>query len=130
MNLLRAIISGTMVWTMIFSSFIIAYYIPALKDSLTLQGLVIGVLILPFASLGSRFYFKKEKKSGALPVALIMALTAAILDAIFTVPFIEIPLNGRGYFEFFTDPLFWVLISEIILVVYLYWKIKIKPITE
>ncbi len=128
MNISRAIFSGAMMWLFIFCTFIILSFIPPIQASLLLQYLAVGLSILPFASLGAAWYFKQEKDSNGLPVALVMAGTAIILDALITVPLIEIPYNERGYVEFFTAPLFWVLVAEMIGTVYFYWKIKIKPI--
>jgi len=129
MNYPRAIVAGAITWLLIFSTFIIVYYIPALKNSLNLQALVVGLLILPFASIGTAFYLKKGNKFIIAPVALTMVFTAATLNTLITVPFIEIPFNGRGHLEFFSSPLFWILISEIIIVIYMYWRIKIRPVT-
>lgn len=54
------------------------------------------------------------------------ALTALILDALITVPFIEIP-NGRSYQSFYTYPLLWLLVVINIATVYTFWRLKIKP---
>ena len=130
MNVKRAIISGAMMWSVIFVAFVILNFIPAIRNSILMQGFIVGLLILPVATSGSSWYFKKEKSGKGINVALVMAGTAMVLDALITVPFIEIPYNGRGYIEFFISPLFWVLIAEIVTVIYFYWKIKIEPIAE
>ena len=129
MNLSRAIFAGTLTWFLVLSAFVVLSFIPSIMGSLTLQGLIVGLMVLPFGSLGAAFYYKKGKRHIAFPVALVMALTALALDALITVPFIEMPYNGRGHAEFFTDPLFWVLFTEIMVVVWLYWTIRVKPLT-
>lgn len=128
MNFTRAIISGVLIWLLIFSAFIVLFFIPGVKDSPALQGLIVGLLILPIGSWGTSFYYQKGKKEVVFPVAVVIAFTALVLDAMITVPFIEIPFNGRGHVEFFTAPLFWILFTEIVMVVCVYWARKVKPL--
>jgi hypothetical protein len=126
MNIKRAIIAGGLVWFGIFSLFAVFNFIPGIQDSVIIQGLLIGIAIIPFAAMGTAFYYKKGAGGNGLNLALIMMAVAMALDAIITVPLIEIPLHGRDHYEFFTYPLLYILVVENLLVIWLYWKLKIK----
>lgn len=127
MKYFRTILIGAMVWAFIFSSFAILALVPVIKDSLHLQALVVGILIVPFALFGASVFYKNGNKENGLTVGMIMVLTALILDALITVPFIEIP-KGGSYMSFYSFPLLWVLVLINIMTVYFYWKLKIKKI--
>ncbi|MCE7993009.1 MAG: DUF5367 domain-containing protein [Roseivirga sp.] len=126
MNIKRAITAGSLVWLGIFSLFAIFNFIPGIRDSESIQGLLIGVVIIPMAWQGTAYYYKKGAGGHGLSIALIMMAVAMALDAIITVPLIEIPLHDRNHYEFFTYPLLYILVAENILVIWLYWKLKIK----
>jgi hypothetical protein len=124
LNNIRAISVGALVWVCIFIAFSALSYLPVIKDSLDKQALIVAVLIVPFAVFGASIYYKNENKSHGLKVGLIMVATAFTLDALITVPLMEIP-NGRGYQRFFTYPLLYLLAVVNVLSVYLYWRLKI-----
>lgn len=126
MKLSRLIFSAALVWLMIFSLFVALYFVPTVQDSELLQGLIVGVGIVPFAITGTRFYYQKASGHG-FKVAVIMMLIAMTLDALITVPFIEMPFTGRGHLEFFTNPLLFILLAENLLVITAYWYLKVKP---
>ncbi|GAB5527692.1 MAG: hypothetical protein Roseis2KO_55640 [Roseivirga sp.] len=126
MNIKRAVAAGNLVWLGIFSLFAVFNYIPGIQDSVLIQGLLIGIAIIPFAAWGTSFYYKKGAGGNGFKLALIMMAVAMVLDAIITVPLIEIPLHGRNHYEFFTYPLLYILVAENLLVIWLYWKFKIK----
>lgn len=126
MNIKRAFTAGGLVWLAIFSLFAVFNFIPVIQDSEVMQGLLIGIVIIPFAAWGTAFYYKKGAGGNGLNLALIMMAVAMALDAIITVPLIEIPLHGRDHYEFFTYPLLYILVAENLLVIWLYWKFKIK----
>ena len=105
MKLLRAILSGVLVWILIFSVFTAISFIPGIKDSPIQQGLVIGLLLIPFASFGAAIYYKSGDKTNGLVIGTLMIIVALILDAVVTVPLVEIPYNGSSYSQFFTNPL-------------------------
>jgi hypothetical protein len=54
-----------------------------------------------------------------------MPLTALVLDALITVPFVEIQ-NGRSYYSFFSSSIFWIFVDINSTTVYCFWRIKIK----
>ena len=125
MNTKRAILSGSLVWLLIFSVFTVLSFIPGIKDSLTQQGLIISLCIIPFASWGTAIYYKKGDIGNGLSVGIVMVATALILDVFITVPLVEIP-HGGSYTRFFADPLLWILVVENIAVIYAWWKLKIN----
>ncbi len=128
MKIIRAILAGTFVWALIFSVFTITGFIPAIQEPALLQWIIVAAFIIPFAWAGAAIYYKKEEvaKINGLYSGSIMLATALVLDALITVPFIEIPYNGSSYSAFFTNPLLWVLVLENIAVIYLYWRFKVK----
>lgn len=125
MNKFRAILTGALVWLFIFIAFAVLGYVPLLKDSLNQQALIVGILIIPFAIFGASVYYKKGNKENGVIIGLIMVVTALILDALITVPFIEIP-NGGSYQSFYTYPLLWLLVIVNMATVYFYWRLKIR----
>ncbi|MEM0575821.1 DUF5367 family protein [Flavobacterium polysaccharolyticum] len=126
MNKIRAILTGALVWLLIFIVFAILSNISITKDSLNLQASIVGIFIIPFATFGASIYYKNGNKNNGFIVGLIMVATALVLDAIITVPLIEIP-HGRGYQSFYTYPLLWLLVAVNLATVYFYWKLKVKP---
>jgi hypothetical protein len=129
MKVVRAILSGSLAWLLVLSTFTAMSFIPGMKDSELQQGWVIGFFIIPFASLGAAIYYKNGDKTNGLLIGLIMVTTALLLDVCITVPLVEIPYNGSSYSKFFTNPLLWVLVAENVAVIYLYWKWKVKTPT-
>ncbi len=123
MKHLRAVVIGAMVWAFIFVTFALLGLVPTLKDSLNLQALVAGVLIVPYGIFGASVFYKNGNKENGVTIGIIMALTALILDALITVPFIEIP-NGRTYQSFFSYPLLWLLVFINIATVSFFLEIK------
>jgi hypothetical protein len=123
---LRAVLSGSMVWAFVFSIFAVFSFIPGIKDSQMQQGLIVGAFMLPFAYLGASFHYKKGDKTHGLTIGFIMVAIALVLDALITVPFVEIPYHGSSYVKFYTNPLLWIIVVENMAIIYLYWKLKIK----
>ncbi len=127
MKIVRAIASGILVWALILSVFIATSFIPAITQTAMLQWLVVGAFIVPFAWIGAALYYRKNEvvEVHGLFSGSIMLTTALLLDALITVPFIEIPYNGSSYTAFFSNPMLWVLVAENIAVIYFYWKTQI-----
>lgn len=122
----RAILSGVLIWILVFTLFGVLDVIPATRDAVWLQGVVACTLVIPIALLGAAFYYKNGSRSNGLAVGLVMVTTALMLDAIITVPFFEMPYNRRGHEQFFTHPLLWIIVLEDVLVVYFYQGLKVK----
>lgn len=127
MKISKAILSGCIMWLQVFLAFIVLSFIPGVRDSQTYQEIIIGILTIPAALLATSIYYNSGNEASGFIVGLVMLAVALILDAIITVPFIEIPYNGSSYVKFFTNPFLWIIAFEILAVVHLYWIIKIKP---
>lgn len=126
MNIVRASIIGSIVWVAIFSLFTLLSFIPITKDSQTLQATIIGICIVPLAYFGAKAYYKKGYGGNGFVIGFIMVSVALILDALITVPLVEIPYNGGDYLTFFSSPILWILVAINIAVIYSYWKTKIQ----
>jgi hypothetical protein len=122
MNSIRAILTGALVWVCIFMTFTVFDNIPILKGSLNTQATIVAILVILFAAFGASIYYKNGIKDNGLIVGIIMALSALVLDALITVPLIEIP-NGNTYEGFFTYPLLWLIVVVNITTVYMYWRL-------
>ncbi len=127
MKITRAILVGSLVWMFVLTTFTILSFIPGIKDSEIQQGFIIGVLLIPLASIGAALYYRKGDNTNGFKVGIVMVSTALLLDVIITVPLVEIPYNGGSYQTFFTNPLLWILVLENLAVVYFYWRLKVKP---
>lgn len=125
MNKIKAISIGALVWVFIFMSFTGLGFVPIIKDSMNLQALIVGVLIIPFALFGASIYYKNGNKDNGFVLGIIMVVTALLLDALITVPVVVIPTGG-SYLSFFSFPLLWLLVAVNIATVYFYWSWKVK----
>jgi RsiW-degrading membrane proteinase PrsW (M82 family) len=121
MKIVRAALSGIIVWILIFASFIAMSFIPVIKDSELQQFIVLYVLLIPIGIAGLKFYYRKAYRTSGLLVGVIMAVTALAIDATITLPFVVIP-EGGSYAEFFGNSLLWILVGELIGLSYLYGK--------
>jgi len=126
MKIVRASLIGSVVWTVIFCLFTLLSILPITKDSQTLQALIVGICIIPSAYIGAKIYYKNGNSGNGLIIGLIMVTTALILDALITVPLVEIPYNKGDYLTFFSSTILWFLVSINIVVIYYYWKTKIQ----
>jgi hypothetical protein len=125
MTKIRAILVGSLIWLMIFSTFTVLSYIPNIKDSALQQFLIVALLAIPFTILGASIFYKNRNKANGFLIGLIIVITALTLDVLITVPFTIIPNQGT-YHSFFTSKFLWILVAEVVTIVYFYWKLKIK----
>lgn len=125
MNITRLTLSSILVWVLIFCLFTLMSFLPTINNSTILQGLFIGVFLIPCALLGAYIYYRTGSKLNGFRIGIFMAAIALILDALITVPLVVIPHQG-SYFEFYTDPLLWFLIVEYITIIFVYQKVRIK----
>lgn len=125
MKVSRAILSGIIIWVLIFVSFTVMSFIPVIKDSELQQNLILYIILLPIVIIGAKFYYKKGSKANGLLLGLLISITGLLLDAIITIPVVIIP-HGGDYMSFYLDPLLWGIIAEFILITYFYWKVKVK----
>lgn len=124
MKTIRIFAVGTLIWFLVFTSFALLEYVPSLSGKVDSQALILSFLIVPFAGFGAYIYYKDGNREHGFKIALIMGILALALDALVTVPFIEIP-HGRSYQSFFSYPQLYLLVILNMLTIYLYWRIKV-----
>ncbi len=122
---LRGILAGLFVWICVSLSFYVLELIPSLEDSFSTQALIVMICISLYAFLGAQFYYKKGYRTNGITTGILISGTALLLDALITVPFVEIP-NGRSYQSFFSSPVLWILVLITVFTVYFYWRKNIK----
>ncbi len=115
MKIIRAIVSGIIIWVLIFTVFTAMSFIPVVKDSELQQNMLLWIILIPITLLGVKFYYKKGFKTNGLLIGLIIVVTSLILDALITLPYVIIPNNGN-YYDFYTSPFLLITIIEIITV--------------
>lgn len=123
MKTLRAIVIGTGIWGLGVGAYVVSFFIPLMENAENQANLSLLLVVAPLVWFGSRMYYQKEQKTHGLLVGLVFLVTAAVLDALITVPFLVIP-NGGSYNEFFTDPGFWVIALEFLAIATLYYRTK------
>ena len=121
MNYLRAILAGTMSWFCVVMTFYILEHISIIRESLNLQSLIAIFAIIFYGLLAAAFYYKKAEKKSGFQAGIVITATALILDVLITVPFIEIP-KGGSYYDFFSNPILWILVAVNIMTVFVYQK--------
>jgi hypothetical protein len=127
MEIKRAIMAAAIVWTLGVTAFILSHYV-RLMDNPELQANMVLILVLiPSVILGTKFYYKNGAQTNGFKLGLFMFLITICLDAIITVPVFIIPAGG-DHISFFSDPGFWFIGLEYILVVLIYagFRSKIK----
>ncbi len=125
MSKIRAIIVGGFIWILGSSFYTASYLFPFLEDQELQANLVLALAIIPNAWLGARIYYKGANMHG-LTFGAIAVLTAILLDATITVPYIIVP-QGGNFQDFFSAPAFWLIAFEYLMVIILYWRIKVRP---
>ncbi|TRX61705.1 hypothetical protein FNH22_02690 [Fulvivirga sp. M361] len=126
MKTTRAILSGTLVWLLGVGIFTLSDFVVVLPDATLQQNGALSIFLIPFAILGSAIYYKKGHTTHGLIVGAIMVITALVLDAMLTIPFVIIP-NGGSYSSFFSSTFTWIIALEYMMIVFFYWVIKVKP---
>lgn len=123
MNVSRAIVAGTLVWVLLIFAFISSASIQILKNAELQENLTIAFFLIPAAYLGARFYYSSGNSTHGLLLGAVMASIAIIADGLITVPFFIIPMGG-SYGQFFSNPAFWWIIAEYLILVFAFWKLK------
>ena len=125
LNLKHAFISSIVIYVLGIIAFVGSYFVPVMENLELQANLVLMVAIIPAVSLGSHLYYRKGHPTNGLPLGLIMFLGAMVLDAIITVPLFIMPYGGT-HLSFFTDPGFWLIALEYVLVVVIYSKLRLR----
>ena len=128
MKTIRALLTAIAVWIGGVGTFVTSYYVPIMADSDLQANIALSLSLIPLGWLGSRSYYSKYNNPNGYFFGLIMVLTAILLDALITVPFLVLPQGGT-YLDFFGATSFWFIALEYYLVVVLYWYVRVKPRT-
>ena len=125
MNIKRAIFSAAIAWTLGVSAYIGSFFFEWMEDPEFQANLVLTLALIPSAVIGTNFYYKKGQNTNGFILAVVMFSTTIVLDALITVPLFIIP-EGGNHLTFFMDPGFWLIAVEYILVVGLYWRLRLS----
>lgn len=124
MKLWRIIIFGTIIWVIGVSIYSLSFYIPILNDLELQANILLSLGVPPVVWYGTKLYYRKNVKIKGHWLGLAFFLTAAILDALITVPYLILPAGGT-YYSFFTATGFWLIGVEFIATATLYGYIKV-----
>ena len=125
MKLPRAILTGTILWAIIFIEWSIIIFAPVLKDLGNSQWFIHYILLIPIVLLGASFYYKKAGLVNGFLLGLVMLITGIILDAIITVPLFTKP-QGTGYAGFYLSAWAVVGYAEYLIISGAFWLKKSK----
>ena len=125
MNFLKIALAGMVVWLLVITTFTVLPYVAIVKESMTLQSLVVVSLMPLYSSIGSWIYYRRTGSNHGVWVGVCASLTALLMDVMITVPFFEIP-NGGSYGQFFSSPVLWLLVFINIATFYAYGYIHGK----
>ena len=125
LNFKHALISSLVVYILGITAYMGSYFVPVMEDQALQANLVLMFAIVPAALLGSILYYRRGYLTSGLPLGLVMFLGAMVLDAIITVPLLIMPYGGT-HLTFFSDPGFWLIALEYIMVVMVYSKFKLR----
>lgn len=125
MKILKAITIGVVNWIIGVTIYSLSYTQPILENPELQGNICLALVLIPLGWLGAKFFYKSNDQVHGILPASILASVAVILDALVTVPMMIIPAGG-SYGQFFGDAFFWLLITEYLLVVLLYWRLYVK----
>lgn len=123
MKILRAISIGIIIWLIGVSIYSLSFYITLLEDAEQQANVLLFIMVIPLLWFGAKQYYKRDKHTSGHWVGLTFFLTSASLDALVTVPLLIAPYGGSHY-SFFTDPVFYLIGLEFIIIVILYKDVK------
>jgi len=126
MKQLRAIGIGVIIWILGVSIYTVSFYIPILEDPELQANILLSFGILPIVWFAAKLYYTKRNTLKGYWLGLVFFLTATVLDALITVPFLIVP-SGGTYYTFFSAAGFWLIGLEFIATATLYWYTKIYP---
>ena len=129
MNYSRAIKTAVSVWIIGVVLFLLSSFLPLSGNPELQANLTLAIAFIPLGWFGAHYYYQRGTHTPAYQLALVMAITAALLDALITVPLFFMP-NQIGYAEFFGALGFWLLMAEYTGIVMLYGLLKRQRIPK
>ncbi|MGB5664161.1 DUF5367 family protein [Eudoraea sp.] len=125
MEIKKALIAAAIVWTLGVTAYILSDFVKIVDNPDLQANVVLTLALIPSAILGTKFYYKNGAHTNGFKLGVFMFLIAICLDAIITVPVFIIPAGGDHH-SFFSDPGFWFIGLEYILVVGIYAAFRLK----
>lgn len=119
-NTFLSIVCGALVWLLGVSFYLASFYVPIIEDPDKQANIVLVLVLVPSACLGTYLFYKKGKMKPAL-LALTFVVVAALLDSLITVPVFIVP-EGGSHASFFSDPMFYVIAVEFYFIVLYFGK--------
>lgn len=129
LNLKHAAVSSVTVYILGILAYVGSFFIPIMNDPELQANIVLMVAIIPAAYLGAHTYYKRGHTTRGFALGLVMFSVAIILDAVITVPLFIIP-NGGTHLSFFSDPGFWLIGFEYIVVVAVYNQFNVVRVIQ
>ena len=129
MKTLRAALLGVGIWFFAVVFYALSFQFQLLENPEQQANTVLFIVVMPLVWLGSHIYYKKEQTTHGYKVGQVFLITAAVLDAVITVPLFIMP-QGGSHLEFFTAPGFWIIAFEMVATAVLYYYIKVYPQTK
>ena len=124
MKQVKAIGIAMIIWIIGVSIYTVSFYIPILEDPELQANILLSLGILPIIWFGAKLYYRTKSTTKGYWLGLVFFLTAAVLDALITVPYLIVP-NGGTYYDFFTASGFWLIGIEFIITTSVYWFSKV-----
>ena len=124
-----AVISAIIIYVLGVAAFTSSFLLPILPDANLQANLFLMIAIIPAALFGASVYYNKKYQTNGFLLGIFLFLMAMILDALITVPLFIIP-SGGNHLTFFSDPGFWLVAVEYVLVIAIYWWLKKRKSTE
>ena len=123
LNVKNALIVSLIAYLIAVSAFLGSFFVPIMSDAEFQANLVLAIAIIPAAMFGAHLYYRKGHQTNGFALGAAMFFVTMILDATITVPIFIIPAGG-DHLSFFTDPGFWIIGLEYVLVVAIYWRLS------
>jgi len=136
MNTKRAIVSGVVTWILGVFTYSAPYFFSFIENSERYANVVFPIALIPAVIVGAYIYYRAGHrraghrragyKTNGFILGGVMVMVAIVLDALITVPLFIIP-EGGNHFSFFTDPSFWLIAAEFVIVTAIYWSWRVLP---
>lgn len=125
-NQLLSIITAIIVWLLGVSFYLVSFQLSILKNVEVQANIILALGIVPSVYLGTYLFYKKASLKPSY-LALTYIGIAAILDALITVPLFVIPAGG-SHLEFFSNPVFYLIVVEMYVLVFYFGNHLTKTI--
>lgn len=123
-NQLLSIVTAMAVWLLAVSFYLASFQLSILENAEVQANIILALGIIPSAYLGTYLFYKKGNLKPSY-LALTYISIAVLLDALITVPMFVIP-GGGSYSEFFSNPIFYIIVVELYLIVFYFGNLLTK----